>query len=315
MVSIIIPVYNAEKYISRCIDSIISQTYKKWEIIAIDDGSQDDSIGILMDYQRSMPEKIHVFTQQNRGVAYTRNLGVQLGSGEYIMFVDNDDYIDVSYVEEYVNEIERTKNNCVIGGFRRENSSGTIIKKFIPTNMCSVYTDDLMPWARIMRRDFLISNGIKFMDNSIGEDVYFNFLMLSKTKKISVINNMSYVWFYNEQSVSNVKQVGLNDVDAFKKLLDQIRQIYGSDKKWVDSWLVRYTVWYMLYSGRNVTSQRFIEVDRELFSWLSAVGIKSDNLHVKLFSGDSPKRRFVIRCYLVIRNTKLIKIFARLYTR
>ena len=100
-VSIIIPVYNSEKYISKCLDSVLNQTYKNIEILVINDGSKDNSIDILREYEKK-DDRIVVIDKENEGVAKTRNQGIKKATGDYIMFIDNDDFIDEDYVETYL---------------------------------------------------------------------------------------------------------------------------------------------------------------------------------------------------------------------
>jgi glycosyltransferase involved in cell wall biosynthesis len=90
-VSVIIPVYNAEKFLSETIESVIAQTYPDWEIIAVDDGSTDRSLEILRKYEQRLPSKIHVITQRNSGVSIARNNAIAIAKGEYIAFLDHDD--------------------------------------------------------------------------------------------------------------------------------------------------------------------------------------------------------------------------------
>lgn len=104
LVSIIIPVYNSEKYIDRCINSIVNQTYKDIEIILIDDGSSDRSIDIINNYVNK-DNRIKVYTQKNAGPSSARNYGLDVSTGDYVMFVDADDYIDKTMVEEMINRI------------------------------------------------------------------------------------------------------------------------------------------------------------------------------------------------------------------
>lgn len=101
LVSIIIPVYNSEKYIDRCINSIVNQTYKDIEIILIDDGSSDRSIDIINNYVNK-DNRIKVYTQKNAGPSSARNYGLDVSTGDYVMFVDADDYIDKTMVEEMI---------------------------------------------------------------------------------------------------------------------------------------------------------------------------------------------------------------------
>ena len=101
LVSIVIPVYNGEKYLSRCLDSVIAQTYSHIEIILVDDGSKDGSLNVCMNYA-SKDNRIYVETKENTGVSDTRNLGMSKAMGEFIVFIDCDDYVVSGYVEHLV---------------------------------------------------------------------------------------------------------------------------------------------------------------------------------------------------------------------
>ena len=97
-ISVIVPVYNASTYIGRCIESVQAQTYKKWELILVDDGSKDDSLNICSEYA-SKDTRIHVIHQDNAGPGIARNTGIDMANGEYIVFIDSDDYIDRAYFD------------------------------------------------------------------------------------------------------------------------------------------------------------------------------------------------------------------------
>ena len=114
-VSVIIPVYNSEKYIARCLDSVIEQTYKNIEIIIINDGSKDKSKEILDEYEKKYPNIIRHIEQENKGVAKTRNYGIKIANGNYITFIDNDDYIDKDYIETFVNVLKENEYDIVMG--------------------------------------------------------------------------------------------------------------------------------------------------------------------------------------------------------
>ena len=106
-ISVIIPVYNTEKYLRRCFDSVIAQDYKNLEIVIINDGSEDNSEQIINEYKKKYPELISYYKKENSGVADTRNFGIEKAQGDYIMFLDSDDYIDkalLKTLEEYVNK-------------------------------------------------------------------------------------------------------------------------------------------------------------------------------------------------------------------
>ena len=108
-VSIIIPVYNARDSIAKCIDSIINQTFLNFEVILVNDGSTDDTLSVLLKYEHDY-ENIRVINKRNEGVAVTRNKAIFEAKGKYIMFIDNDDFIDKDYIETFYKEIECTKN-------------------------------------------------------------------------------------------------------------------------------------------------------------------------------------------------------------
>ena len=204
-ISIIIPVYNSEKYINRCIDSVLKQTMiNDIEILLINDGSKDNSLNILNEYKEIYPDVIKVINQQNIGVSRTRNNGIKLSNGKYIMFIDNDDWIEEDYVEKYYNEIKRKDNDCIIGGYKRVDDNKIIFTKNIK-NEIDIYAQ-LAPWAKIYKRDFLIKNNIEFFQNPTGEDVYFSLLIYNSTKKLSCLDYNGYNWYYNNESVSNTKQ-------------------------------------------------------------------------------------------------------------
>lgn len=103
-VTIIIPVYNSEKYIGKCLDSILNQTYTNFEILVVNDGSKDNSQKVIEEYQNKYPDKIIAINQENKGVSKTRNESIKKASGDYIMFIDNDDFLESDYIETFVTE-------------------------------------------------------------------------------------------------------------------------------------------------------------------------------------------------------------------
>ena len=119
-ITIIVPVYNSENYIRRCVDSVLRQSFEDFELLLINDGSTDGSLKILREYEKS-DKRIRVINQENMGVAKTRNKGIKLASGKYIMFIDNDDYIENDYINKYYNSIKDTDYDIVIGGYKRKN--------------------------------------------------------------------------------------------------------------------------------------------------------------------------------------------------
>ena len=99
-VSIVVPVYNVEKYLPQCLESILNQTFQNFEIIVVNDGSTDESERIIQQYSLKYPNKIRAFSQENQGLAATRNLALKYASGKYISFVDSDDFVGTDFIKD-----------------------------------------------------------------------------------------------------------------------------------------------------------------------------------------------------------------------
>ena len=112
-ISIIVPVYNVEQYLRQCMDSLVNQTLEEIEIIAVNDGSPDGSLAILEEYQKAYPKKVKVFSIENQGVSHARNYGFSKSAGEYLLFVDSDDYIERETCELLYAKAKRDENDLV----------------------------------------------------------------------------------------------------------------------------------------------------------------------------------------------------------
>ena len=127
-ISVIIPAYNSSKSINKCIDSIITQTYNNLEIIVLNDGSKDNTLDIIKNYEKT-DKRIKIIDKENTGVANTRNKGINVSSGEYLMFIDSDDYIDKDYIENMYKEMIENNSDIVVSGMTSCKENGQIIKK------------------------------------------------------------------------------------------------------------------------------------------------------------------------------------------
>lgn len=310
-VSIIIPVYNSEKYISKCLDSVINQTYKNIEILVINDGSKDNSINILREYEKK-DSRIIVIDKENEGVAKTRNMGIKKATGEYIMFIDNDDFIDSDYVETY---LKNTDYDIVIGSYKRTDINGEILFKY-NLNEDSIWSKYIVlaPWAKLYKKDFLIKNNIEFLNYGIGEDVYFNLLCYSKTNNIKVISDFKYNWFYNNESVSNTKQRGLKKTVDITVLLNNLLTFVDLNCEYNKYFLERYIYWYLLFSGKDASKGDFIEQYNNYIKWLNDNKIKS-NIKPLFLKGEPFKIKMIVVIFRMIRKLHLIKLFSKVYCK
>ncbi|PKM49073.1 MAG: glycosyl transferase [Firmicutes bacterium HGW-Firmicutes-7] len=208
LISIIVPIYNAEKYLSECIESILCQTYKNIQLILINDGSTDNSLDIC-NYYKAIDNRILVIDKPNEGVSATRNLGIKLAEGEYIGFVDSDDYIEENMYEVLLNQIENDKSQvCVmisytINSFEKYKSiyknkmlSGNEALKYLlqlrfPSSVCvCLYSKDVIKNCRS-------NEEIHFF-----EDFELNYKILSRVKRVSISNQRLYNYRVNEGSIN-----------------------------------------------------------------------------------------------------------------
>ena len=142
-VSIIMPIYNKEKYLKAALDSVLNQTWTDWELIAVNDGSTDESLSILKEYQSNNP-KIRIINQRNRGVSAARNAGLTVANGKWIQFLDGDDRIDRDYLSIAVPIVEKEQAQILFSSFEEVDEEEKVFKKIgiVETNLQSIFKCD-----------------------------------------------------------------------------------------------------------------------------------------------------------------------------
>ena len=208
--SIIIPVWNLEPYISRCLDSVIAQTYKNIEIICINDGSTDNSLNILQEYAER-DNRIKIIDQENQGVSVARNNGIDAASGDYLLFVDGDDYVDTRMCEVLNGKVENY--DLVFFNFYRITSNGEI-KRAVTRNR-NTFQFSPVVWSFCFRSEFVQRERIRFPQGiNIAEDVVFLSYVHALTDNALVINDPLYYHVSNRSgSATTVKKKDLFDLD------------------------------------------------------------------------------------------------------
>ena len=314
-VTIIIPIYNAYETIDKCLDSVIKQTYKDIEVIIINDGSKDNSINKINKYAEQY-QYIKVIDKKNEGVAKTRNLGIKKATGDYIMFIDQDDYIADDYVEQFVTSIRKNDNDVAIGGFKRVNEIGKVLYQMNLKNTYWSRYNIITPWAKIYKTDFLIKNKVDFFSYGIGEDVYFNILLYSKNPKVTITSYNGYFWLYNEKSVSNTSHKGLNEDLDILKLLDKINCLNTNDDIYINYYIRKFYIWYLLYSGKYSTKEMFIKENQRIKEWIkeNRIVFKINPLSSKI-NGELLKNRLIVLIFLTIDKFHLMWLFATFYCK
>lgn len=207
--SVIIPVYNVEKYINRCVKSILSQRYNGIEIILIDNGSTDRS-GSICDIYANEYANISVYHIENHGVGSARNFGLSKDRGEFIYFVDSDDYLVGNLFAEFEDKLVPDLDLLVFSyynSFEQEMTERNRTKKCLPhsglydkNDFIKIFTDLLLSdmlytvWNKFYRREFLIENNISFEKYELGEDVRFNLNVYRNVNKVYLSQDSYYVY-------------------------------------------------------------------------------------------------------------------------
>ncbi|MBR2833490.1 MAG: glycosyltransferase family 2 protein [Bacilli bacterium] len=314
-ISIIVPVYNGAKYIRKCLDSILKQTYENFEIICINDGSKDNSLDILKEYEKK-DDRIKIFSQKNKGIAKTRNRGMELAKGDYLMFIDNDDYMRDTYLKEYI-EAAENKYDIVIGGYRRINSKGKVLNRQIlnPKSEWSKYIVTA-PWAKIYKKSFIEKIGVEFLDY-VGEDIYFNLKCYNNSPIIKIIKSDSYVWFYNDESFSNTeKSKGTKNNIDIVKLFEFFKEATDISDKYVQYFLKRYLVWYLIFLSNNSSKESLKKEYEIMDKWLKNNNInKTINPLSSKLKGEKLKNRLAVLTFQISEKLNMTNLFFKLISR
>ena len=224
--SIIIPVYNCEKYISRCIDSILSQTYNNFSIILIDDGSTDNSPAICDSYTLK-DKRISVIHKKNMGVSNARNDGIRKAEGDWILFCDSDDWFEKETLSIANKNLLNNDFDILQFGFQYVYTDKII--KISPVVDKDVNLSELHFCTMVLNKSFLLKNNIFFPENiSFAEDWYFKFLIYSYDPKIIYDSYISYNYFYNNSSVvNNISKKNIMDHIFILKEAEHIKSPYN----------------------------------------------------------------------------------------
>ena len=231
LVSVITPVYNCERYIERCINSLLNQTCKEIEIIMIDDGSRDNSAEIIKDYQKKY-ENIRYIYQENSGPGVARNRAIRQAVGKYILFVDSDDYVSEDYIEELVETAEKNESELVITGYtlvyENDRKEKIVVPKFYESKKAEEWAYRISACcSRMYSREFWLRNQINFSEerDARAEDVPIVLLTNVIAKNIAIVKKAGYYYFQHSESAMNNKKkkvVFEFPYKAFKAMYEQV---------------------------------------------------------------------------------------------
>ncbi len=230
MISVIVPIYNKDKYIKRCIDSIKKQSFNDFECILVDDGSTDNSANIVLKSIQNDSRFKYIY-QKNMGVSSARNTGIKASIGEWICFIDADDFIELDYLEDFMRELN--KHNCDVIFSTNENiKENVVIIQELISNFNSWYKYEIFnpPWGKIYKKALIKT--YFHHDLSIGEDLLFNinYLLDNQDKKIAFMTSNKYKYSNIEDSLSNTvsKKIITQSIQLIY-LISKLSQIQTSE--------------------------------------------------------------------------------------
>ena len=251
-VSIIVPAYNAEHSLQKCIETLIAQSYPHIEIIIVDDGSNDKTKKIARELERRDARILYIY-QDNKGVSVARNSGIAISHGTYIAFCDSDDFVSKNYIESMMASMRESRSDWVVSGFTKKFGSKEYIydNPFHQQIVCSdlaLFADE---WYKnpyiagvcgaLYISDIIKKNDIKFPEGlQHGEDTIFNIQYYSCCKKVSFVNAAIYTYIEQEGSLTKTYQENIwqNQETIFKYFADMCKKV-AYDKAIVDKFFMR----------------------------------------------------------------------------
>ncbi len=245
LVSVIIPVYKVEKYLRRCLDTVVTQTYTNLDIIIVNDGSPDHSQAIIDEYA-SRDDRIRTWVQENRTLGMARNVGLDMAQGDYLVFVDSDDYLEPEAIALMLDNALSTGADIVVANnkisadtVRCDRPIGDGILTLDETRDPAWRFDyfiapayGITVWAKLYRHNFVKEAGVRFESNHriSGEDILFNLLLFAHSPKLSLLNQYVYVYCMNENSITHsyrplLAQRYLALLDIYREKLVQLGEL------------------------------------------------------------------------------------------
>lgn len=222
-VSVIVPIYNVEEYIEKCLETLVNQTLQEIEIILVNDGSKDSSGEIAKRYQKTYPDKIVYLEKENGGLSDARNFGIPHATGEYIAFLDSDDYVELTMYQEMYEIAKKENSDMVECNFYWE------YPKKCKTDIGVIYHDSkemlekvrVVAWNKLIRREILEQTQIQFPKGYRYEDVEFTYKLIPHIKKVSFLKKPCIHYVQRDGSIANSQN------ERNKEIFDVLEHVMG----------------------------------------------------------------------------------------
>lgn len=315
LISVIVPIYNVEKYLNKCIESIINQSYSNLEIILVDDGSKDSS-GIMCDSYILKDKRIKVIHKENGGLSDARNVGLDKAKGEYIVFIDSDDWIDEKMIEILYNIIKKNNSDISICDYflayneeiQTQKEDIEIINLSNIEALKTIYDKDLgvcmiVAWNKLYKRN-LFKDDIRYPYGKIHEDEFTTYKLLYKAKKISYTNQKMYYYRQRKNSItSTFTKKRLDCLEAFDERVKYMKYIVKNE------YLYRKTLreYYGLIISIYFKYEKFYGNDKKTLKELKKKSLK---VFMETKIQWSAKQKIIFGSFII--NPKIFKIVEKI---
>ena len=304
-VSLIIPVYNVEPYLRQCLDSVINQTFKDIEIILINDCSSDNSLQIIKEYQQKDKRIILIDLQENKGLGNARNEGLKISKGEYIAFVDSDDWVTIDYVETLYKTIKENNVDLAIANISTYNNITGETKhiKFPQIiynnpntkNIKAIMLKQRMIWSscsKIYKKDFVFNNNI-FFKQTLMEDILFNYEIILKSDNIIITDKNLY--YYRIKRSSSIMEDKNNRIYPCLNVFKNIKQMLIDNNKYEEFKTSFYSYGYLFFAAEIEVSNLSVKELNKIICELKNV-IFNDKKITLIYNDET----FVYKCRLFL---------------
>ena len=339
MISIIIPVYNAERYLHQCIESVIAQTFEDWEAILVNDGSKDDSLAICQEYA-AKDKRIKVIDKSNGGPSSARNKGLENAQGEFVYFMDADDWIETKFLEIFVRngikdayetrqryyENEDCDYDIVFQGFVRELADGRKEESFAmdaDTSMmskeeiiCRLYKEHVYGWSwcKLFRREIIERHHIRFDESlRLWEDELFTSEFLKYAEKVRTVKSHLYHYIYYPNSLMQTNNTYLKRLFLSERMNEALMPIANDElKEYINTTYNKNLKYSLLMALKNEPNHRCDEETKEVLLDRYYTRIK-EFPELKKYNVLSNKIAYIIAEWLLQTRWKwmIIKLLAK----
>lgn len=323
LISIIVVAYNYAQYLPRCLDAILKQGFKDYEVVIVNNGSTDNSELIIKKYMEENPNVLfrYILIEKNIGLPNGRNTGLQNATGEYIIFNDADDWMESNCLEKLAEVACRTKADKVEGYYSEVDQSGKILR------VCE-YPQDFTNWFStalqgvIYRRKFFIDNNFILPLETKIDDIYLNIYFHTYTKKVAYVRESIFNYYVNQMSTSGAKNNNKkwNSVtlieDCFENLMPLYKTLGSEDKVMLEYVLVKQYYFYYLHNNRynsfKVSYENYIKAHDIIMAYCPHY-LKNKNITLVKKNGDRKSGRKIVWLMSRIEKFHMMKLFLRVF--